>query len=79
MIDTPSKTRLHRFFDRWEDTVDRWAVSAWSSATVWLYGACWIGAEALRGKWIGWDGVATLVGLEIALCIRRYQRCHDPG
>ncbi len=79
MTDTPAKSRLRRFFDRWEERVDRWAISPWSSAHVLTFGALWIVTEALRGKGIGWDGVATLAGLEIALSIRRYQRRHDPG
>jgi hypothetical protein len=79
MIDTPTKSRLRRFFDRWEEAVDRWAMSPWSSAYVWAFGALWIGTEALRGKMIGWDGFATLAALEIALSIRRHQRRHDPG
>lgn len=79
MIDTPTKGRLRRFFDHWEGVVDRWAVSPWSSAHIWLYGLLWIGTEAVRGKWIGWDGVATLAALEVALSIRRWQRKTDPG
>lgn len=79
MIDTPAKSRLRRFFDRWEEGVDRWAISPWSSAHVLTFGALWIVTEALRGKGIGWDGVATLAALEITLSIRRYQRRHDPG
>lgn len=76
MIDTPTKSRLRRFFDRWEDLVDRWAISPWSSAYVWAYGAVWLIVERFN---IGWDGWATLAGIEIALSIRRYQRRHDPG
>lgn len=79
MIDTPAKSRLRRFFDRWEEAVDRWAMSPWSSAHVLIFGILWVGTEALRHKGIGWDGIATVAGLEIALSIRRHQRRHDPG
>ncbi len=79
MIDTPTASRLRRFFDHWEAAVDRWAISPWSSAHIWAYGILWIAVEALRGKWIGWDGFATLAALEIALSIRRWQRRNDPG
>jgi len=79
MKDTPTASRLRHFFDRWEGSVDRWAISPWSSLHVWVFGVLWIGTEALRGKMIGWDGFATLAAIEIALSIRRWQRRNDPG
>lgn len=79
MLDVTTTERLRKFFDNWEGVVDRWALSPWSSAHVWAFGALWIGSEALRGNGIGWDGFATVAALEIALSIRRWQSRDDPG
>lgn len=56
--------------EKLELAIDRFAYSGWSSVTLWVYSACWIISE--RGN-IGWDGVLTIVGVELALSIRRWQ------
>lgn len=56
---------------RLEVTVGRFGVSPWSSAALAVYGIAWITAEAMRGKWIGWDGFITLILGEIALASLR--------
>lgn len=62
---------MKSFFDAWERRVLAFGISPWSSAALLVYGALWIGIEAVRGKSIGWDGVLTLVLGEIALATLR--------
>lgn len=62
---------LRREISFWERVVLRFGISPWSSLGLVLYGLVWIGFEASRGKWIGWDGFITLVLGEIALASLR--------
>lgn len=62
---------LKRDLTRWERMVAGVAVSPWASLLLAGFGLLWIGAEALRGKWIGWDGFLTLIALEVALATLR--------
>ena len=62
---------LKRDLTRWERTVAGVAVSPWASLLLGVFGVCWIALEALRGKWIGWDGLLTLIALEVALATLR--------
>lgn len=61
---------LRHVADLCEQKIDWFAKSPWSSAALWVYAVCWIVAE--RGL-IGWDGWLTIVGIELALAIRRWQ------
>lgn len=56
--------------ERIERIIDRFAYSGWSSVALWVYSIAWIIAE--KGV-IGWDGVLTIIGVELALSIRRWQ------
>ena len=62
---------VKRDLTRWEVAVAAFAASPWASAVLAGYGLMWIGAEAMRGKWIGWDGFITLIALEVALATYR--------
>ena len=61
---------MKAFFERWERIVDRFAYSPWSSVALFVYSVVWIVIE--RGN-IGFDGFATIVGIELCLAIRRWQ------
>lgn len=62
---------IRRALDAWERRCAAFCASPWASGVLAVYGVVWIGAEAVRGKWIGWDGVITLLALECALATYR--------
>ena len=63
--------KLKRLLALAETSVRAFAISPWSSAALWTYGASWVFSEAMRGKGIGWDGVITLILGEVALATLR--------
>lgn len=65
---------LRALMDRYEAWVLDKATSPFASLALFMYGICWIAFEAVRGKWIGWDGFITLVALEVALSTLRGRR-----
>lgn len=62
---------MKRALDAWERTAARFAASPWASGVLALYAVVWVGAEAMRGKAIGWDGWITIIALEVALATYR--------
>lgn len=58
-------------WDRWERHVLAFGRSKWSTVALLAFGAVWIGVEAMRGKWIGFDGAITIILGEIALATLR--------
>jgi hypothetical protein len=62
---------IRRALSAWEKRVALFAVSPWSSGALLLFAAAWIGSEAYRGKWIGWDGALTTIAAEVALSTLR--------
>ncbi len=66
--------RLRLIMDHWEAAVLAGATSPLASLALLIFAACWIGVEAVRGKWIGWDGALTIIACEIALATLRGRR-----
>lgn len=66
--------RLRAIMDAWERRVLAAATSPFASLLLLIYSACWIGFEAMRGKWIGWDGAITIAAVEVALATLRGRR-----
>ncbi len=62
---------MKQWLARWETLAASFCASPWASGALAVIGLCWITAEALRHKWIGWDGFVTLAALEIALATYR--------
>lgn len=65
---------IRTLMDRYEARVLAWAISPYASFALALYSVAWIGTEAVRGKWIGWDGAITIIALEVALSTLRGRR-----